>query len=55
MRAYFDDRRLVLAPLHLTALKETAQGIVVRTPPDPRTGKTELILDPLALIHRLGQ
>jgi hypothetical protein len=43
------------APLRLDALEETAQGVVVRTPPDPRTGQTQLILDPLALIHRLGQ
>jgi len=43
------------APLRIDGLKETAQGIVVRTPPDPRTGQTQLTLDPLQLIHRLGQ
>ena len=37
-------------------MEETGEGrIRVRTPPDPRTGETEVELDPVEFVHVLGR
>jgi hypothetical protein len=46
-------RYLCRAPLRQDNVREQAQRVVVRTPPDPVTGATELKLDPHELIRRL--
>jgi hypothetical protein len=46
-------RYLCRAPLRQDNVRQEAQRVVVRTPPDPLTGATELKLDPHELIRRL--
>jgi len=46
-------RYLCRAPLRMDNVREEAQRVVVRTPPDPVTGATELRLDPQELVRRL--
>jgi hypothetical protein len=46
-------RYLCRAPLRMDNVRHEAERVVVRTPPDPLTGATELKLDPLELIRRL--
>lgn len=47
-------RYLTRPPLPLASVSEDAQGRVrVKTPPDPRTGATELVLDPCDWVHQV--
>jgi hypothetical protein len=46
-------RYLCRAPLRMDAVRETAKGVLVRTPPHPITGAREITLDPHELIRRL--
>ena len=49
-------RYLVRPPLATGRVTRTPQGrVLVATPPDPRTGEREQLLDPLDWIHRLTQ
>jgi hypothetical protein len=48
-------RYITRAPLKIDAVRETAQTVIVPTPPHPRTGQREMELDPLEMIHRLCQ
>jgi hypothetical protein len=49
-------RYLARAPMPIDAVEATDEGEVrIATPPDPRTGKQELRLDPLDWIHALCQ
>ena len=47
-------RYLTRGPLPIDVVEKAEGGrLRVRTPPDPRTGLTDKLLDPLALIHAL--
>lgn len=46
-------RYLCRPPLRMDNVRQQAERVVVRTPPDPVTGATELKLDPHELIRRL--
>jgi hypothetical protein len=47
-------RYLTRPPLPVTAVSRDDSGrVVVATPPDPRTGSTELHLDPVEWVHRI--
>jgi hypothetical protein len=46
-------RTLCRAPLRMDAVRETAKGVLVRTPSHPITGAREIELDPHELVRRL--
>jgi hypothetical protein len=49
-------RYAVRAPMPFQMVEATAENRVrIRTPPDPRTGEREVVLDPLEFIHALGR
>jgi hypothetical protein len=49
-------RYVARPPLAVGLVEETGEGKVrVRTPPDPRTGTTEMELDPVEFVHALGR
>jgi len=44
-------RYVVRVPVPTGTVRSTGQDVIVNTPPDPRTGATQLRLDPLDFIH----
>jgi hypothetical protein len=49
-------RYVVRAPMPFAVVEATAQEEVrITTPPDPRTGEREVVLDPLEFVHALGR
>jgi hypothetical protein len=47
-------RYITRAPIRIDAIEIDDQGRVrITTPPDPRSGPTELLLDPLEWIHAI--
>jgi hypothetical protein len=49
-------RYVARPPLAVGLVEETEEGrIRVRTPPDPRTGETEVVLEPVEFVHALAR